>query len=314
MNTDPESPFLQFNREQWAALRASEPMTLTLSEVRRLRGIDDELSLEEVRDIYLPLSRLLSYYLSAQLSREEVIQRFLKHQKQCIPFIIGVSGSVSVGKSTTSRVLQALLRHWKENLKVDIITTDGFLFPNKELECRGLMNRKGFPRSYNTRKLLQFVMDLKSGKSHLRAPKYSHLIYDIVPDEYYDIDAPDIIILEGLNVLQRSDDCYKKEKCHPFVSDYIDFSIYVDAEEDQLEAWYISRFLKLRKSAFSDPKSYFSHYAALQEREAIKIARHIWRTINLKNLRENIRPTRERASLILHKTEGHVIDWVKLRK
>ncbi len=314
MDITSQSPYLHFDREKWAALRNSEPMTLTFSEVKSLKGIDDELSMEEVRDIYLPLSRLLSYYVNARLNRQAVLMKFLNHPAERIPFIIGVSGSVSVGKSTTSRVLQALLRHWSPSMKVDLITTDGFLHPNAVLEERGLIQKKGFPESYDTRRLLQFVMDLKSGKRHIQAPKYSHLIYDIVPNDFHHIDQPDILILEGLNVLQSGCDYPYKERSSVFVSNFVDFSIFVDADEKLLEEWYISRFLKLRKSAFSDPQSYFVAYSKLSEREAVQVATDIWRRVNLENLRRNIQPTRERASLILHKTHGHVIDSIRLRK
>ncbi len=312
--TSSESPYLQFNREQWASLRDSEPMTLTQEEVEKLRGINDELSIDEVRDIYLPLSRLLNYYLNARHNRQSVLMKFLKQEEQHIPFIISIAGSVSVGKSTSSRVLQALLSHWKESLKVALVTTDGFLHPNSVLEEKGLMLKKGFPQSYDTRKLLQFVMDIKSGKRHLQAPKYSHLIYDVIPDQYYEIDQPDILILEGLNVLQSSSDYPHSAKFHAFVSDFVDFSIYVDAEEELLEEWYISRFLKLRESAFSSPDSYFVNYSRLTIEEAIQTAKTVWREINLQNLRQNIFPTRDRANLILHKGAEHIIDSVKLRK
>ncbi len=314
MNVSSESPYLYFNREQWASLRESEPMTLTQEEVEKLRGINDELSIDEVRDIYLPLSRLLNYYLNARHNRQSVLMKFLNQKEQHIPFIISVAGSVSVGKSTSSRVLQALLSHWKESLKVALVTTDGFLYPNAVLEEKGLTLKKGFPQSYDTRKLLQFVIDIKSGKQHLKAPKYSHMIYDIVPDEYYEINQPDILILEGLNVLQSSSDYPHSGKSHAFVSDFVDFSIYVDAEESQLEEWFISRFLKLREGAFTDPNSYFVHYSKLTKEEAVKTARTIWREINLVNLRQNILPTRDRANLILHKGDEHMIDYVKLRK
>jgi type I pantothenate kinase len=314
MDITSESPYLLFDRQQWASLRDSEPMTLTPDEVARLKGIHDELSMDEVRDIYLPLSRLLNYYLSARHNRQSVLMKFLNQKQQHIPFIISVAGSVSVGKSTSSRVLQALLSHWKESLRVSLVTTDGFLYPNAVLEEKGLMLKKGFPQSYDTRQLLQFVMDVKSGKRHLKAPKYSHLIYDVIPDEFDEIDQPDILILEGLNVLQSSRDYPLTEKSHAFVSDFVDFSIYVDAEEEQLEEWYVSRFLKLRKSAFTNPLSYFVSYSHLSEEEAVRTARTVWREINLKNLRQNIVPTRDRANLILHKRAGHIVDLVRLRK
>jgi type I pantothenate kinase len=304
---------MKFTREQWAALRDSEPMTLTYEELLTLQGIDDKLSIDEVEDIYLPLSRLLSYYVNARTSRRSVLMKFLNQPGQKIPFIIGIAGSVSVGKSTTARVLQALLSRWKENTRVSLVTTDGFLYPNAVLEEKGIMLKKGFPESYDIRRLLKFVMDIKSGERNLKVPQYSHLIYNVIPDAYATIDQPDILILEGLNVLQ-SGMAHSNGKPRIFVSDYVDFSIYVDADEQLLEEWYISRFMKLREGAFTNPKSYFRNFAELSVQEALKTSKTIWREINRKNLRENIFPTRERASLILHKGEEHAIDYVQLRK
>lgn len=314
MTRSSENLYMQFDRDRWASLRNMQPMSLTAEEVQKLRGINDELSIDEVRDIYMPLARLLNYYLNARLNRQSTLMQFLNQQEQHIPFIISISGSVSVGKTTSSRVLQALLSHWKENLKVVLVTTDGFLYPNAVLEKKGLMLKKGFPQSYDTHRLLQFVMDVKSGKSHLQAPKYSHKIYDVVPDEFQEVDRPDILILEGLNVLQSNLDAPHPDQSHAFVSDFVDFSIYVDADEALLEEWFISRFLKLRETAFTDPDSFFVNYSKLPVDEAIKIALTAWRDINLVNLRKHILPTRYRASLILHKNADHIVDYVQLRK
>ena len=313
MDVSFQSPYMLFNRDKWAALRQSEPMTLTLEELEKLKGINEELSIEEVQDIYLPLTRLLSYYVSATKTRQAAMMEFLNEKALKIPFIIGVAGSVSVGKSTTARVLEALISRWKENSKVALITTDGFLYPNAILEEKGLMLKKGFPQSYDIHRLLQFVSDVKSGKPEVKAPKYSHLIYDVIPNEYEIIKQPDILIIEGLNVLQSGMD-YPKSKPRVFVSDYLNFSIYVDAEEDMLEQWYVSRFMKFRNGAFTDPKSYFYTFTQLTDANAINMAKSIWREINRKNLRKNILPTRERASLILHKSEDHKVDYVRLRK
>ncbi|WLT07528.1 type I pantothenate kinase [Gilliamella apis] len=306
------SPYMQFTRQEWASLRNAVPMTLTPEELTSLQGINEDLSMDEVSEIYLPLSRLLNYYISNSFSRQTVLSKFLgKSQK--IPYIIGIAGSVAVGKSTTARVLQALLTRWPEHRKVALVTTDGFLYPNRYLEERGIMNKKGFPQSYDIKKLLNFVADVKSGQAEVKAPVYSHLVYDIVEDEHIIVDSPDILILEGLNVLQGSIN-YTQANNRVFVSDYVDFSIYVDAQLPLLQDWYVNRFLKFRAGAFSDPNSYFNHYSKLPEEEAVNIANRLWRDINELNLIENILPTRERASLILTKGKDHKVDCVQLRK
>lgn len=315
MQITSSDPYLLFDRNKWAELRKSEPMTLTESEIQQLKGINEELSIDEVRDIYLPLSRLLNYYVNSTKSRQAVMMNFLNEELQKIPFIIGVAGSVSVGKSTSSRVLQALLSRWKENNQVALVTTDGFLYPNAVLNERNLMTKKGFPESYDIHQLLKFVKDIKSGKMEVRAPKYSHLSYDILPDEQIVISPPpDILILEGLNVLQNRLDYPQQNKPTTFVSDFLDFSIYVDAEENYLEEWFLTRFMNFRETAFNDPKSYFHSVSKLLEEEAKVMALNVWREINSKNLHINILPTRDRAHLILHKAKNHLVDYVKLRK
>ena len=300
------TPYLQFNRNQWAALRDSVPMTLTEEEITRLKGINEDLSLEEVAEIYLPLSRLLNFYISSNLRRQAVLEQFLGTNGQRIPYIISIAGSVAVGKSTTARVLQALLSRWPEHRHVELITTDGFLHPNAVLKERGLMKKKGFPQSYDMHRLVKFVSDLKSGIPNATAPVYSHLIYDVIPDGDKTVAQPDILILEGLNVLQSGMD-YPHDP-------HVDFSIYVDAPEELLKTWYINRFLKFREGAFTDPDSYFHNYAKLSRDEAVNIATSLWNEINLLNLKENILPTRERASLIMTKSANHSVDQVRLRK
>ncbi|MBJ3816385.1 type I pantothenate kinase [Shimwellia pseudoproteus] len=307
------TPYLQFNRSQWAALRDSVPMTLTEGEIARLKGINEDLSLDEVAEIYLPLSRLLNFYISSNLRRQAVLEQFLGTNGQRIPYVISIAGSVAVGKSTTARVLQALLSRWPEHRRVELITTDGFLHPNEVLKERGLMKKKGFPLSYDMHRLVKFVSDIKSGAPVATAPVYSHLIYDVIPDGDKTVSQPDILILEGLNVLQSGMD-YPHDPHHVFVSDFVDFSIYVDAPESLLETWYINRFLKFREGAFADPDSYFHNYAKLSEEEAVAIATQLWKEINGRNLVENILPTRERASLILSKSTNHAIESVRLRK
>ncbi|WP_392559109.1 type I pantothenate kinase [Orbus mooreae] len=306
------SPYMHFKRNEWAALRNAVPMTLTSDELKLLQGINEELSLEEVTDIYLPLSRLLNYYIGNHFTRQVILSKFLG-QNYKIPYVIGIAGSVAVGKSTTARVLKALLTRWPEHRKVALVTTDGFLYPNKVLEERNIMHKKGFPQSYDVKKLLQFVSDIKSGVAQVSAPVYSHLVYDIVAGESVEIESPDILILEGLNVLQNPAN-FNAGNNRVFVSDYVDFSIYVDAEIPLLHDWYINRFLKFRAGAFSDPNSYFHHYSQISEGEALAKAEQIWKNINELNLVENILPTRERASLILTKGVDHRVDSVQLRK
>lgn len=307
------SPYRTFSRAEWAALREDTPMTLRSEEVTRLRSMHDRLDMSEVEEIYLPLSRLLSMYVAATQRLFLVQQRFLGTEDAKMPYIIGIGGSVAVGKSTTARVLQALLARWPNVPKVDLITTDGFLYPNAVLEREGLMDRKGFPESYDLPALLRFLTDVKAGRRPMRAPIYSHLVYDVVPNHWVEIDRPDILIVEGLNVLQAGR-LPKEGEAIPFVSDFFDFSVYLDADEEVLKSWYVSRFLTLRGTAFSDPKSYFHRYSKLTDAEAIEVATAIWTKINLVNLNENILPTRQRADLILKKGESHGVDEVALRK
>lgn len=304
------TPFLSFSREQWADLRKSVPLKLTEQDLKPLLGFNEALSLNEVSTIYLPLTRLINYYIEENLRRQTVLNRFLGVQNPKVPYIIGIAGSVAVGKSTSARILQSLLSHWPNERKVDLITTDGFLHPLQKLKQDNLLYKKGFPVSYDTAKLIRFLAEIKSGKEKVQAPIYSHLTYDIVPHEFTEIKQPDILILEGLNVLQTAGN----NSNQTFVSDFVDFSIYVDAQEVLLKEWYIKRFLKFRQSAFSDPNSYFKHYAKLSEQEAIATAASIWENINGLNLRENILPTRERADLILTKGADHAVELIKLRK
>lgn len=307
------TPFLTFDRQQWASLRKSVPLTLTEKDLKPLLGFNEDLSLDEVSTIYLPLARLINYYIDENLKRQQVLHRFLDVKPPKVPYIISIAGSVSVGKSTSARILQALLSSWPKERKVSLITTDGFLYPLAILQEKNLLHRKGFPESYDIHRLIEFVSDLKSGKPLVKAPIYSHLTYDIIPDQFTEVAEPDIVILEGLNVLQTGMN-YPASPHNVFVSDFVDFSIYVDAEEELLLQWYINRFLKFRRSAFSDPNSYFHHYSKLSEQEAIETATKIWNEINGLNLRKNILPSRERANLILTKGDDHAIQTVKLRK
>ncbi|MEI7805052.1 MAG: type I pantothenate kinase [Hyphomicrobiales bacterium] len=307
------SPYRAFSRAQWAALREDTPMTLTSAEVARLRSVHDRLDMKEVEEIYLPLSRLLSLYVAATQRLFRAQERFLGTGEAKMPFIIGVAGSVAVGKSTTSRVLQALLARWTNVPKVDLITTDGFLYPNAILEREGLMEKKGFPESYDLPALLRFLSDVKAGRRPARAPIYSHLVYDVMPNEWVEIDRPDILIVEGLNVLQTGR-LPKDGKAIPFVSDFFDFSVYIDAADAVLMSWYVDRFLTLRGTAFADPKSYFHRYSNLSDKEAAETATSIWTRINLVNLHDNILPTRQRADLILQKGENHMVEEVALRR
>ncbi|HHE9970571.1 TPA: type I pantothenate kinase [Haemophilus influenzae 10810] len=304
------TPFLSFNRKQWAELRKSVPLKLTEQDLKPLLGFNEELSLDEVSMIYLPLARLINYYIDENLRRQAVLHRFLGRNKTKVPYIISIAGSVAVGKSTSARILQSLLSHWPAERKVDLITTDGFLYPLEKLKKDHLLHKKGFPISYDTPKLIHFLADVKSGKTEVEAPIYSHLTYDIIPDKFSVINKPDILILEGLNVLQTGNN----KTNQTFVSDFVDFSIYVDAEEKLLKEWYIKRFLKFRESAFNDPNSYFKHYANLSKEESITTASKIWDEINGLNLNQNILPTRERANLILKKGHNHQVELIKLRK
>jgi len=307
------SRYSDFTREQWKALRANTPLLLNEQELAVLRGVNEQVSLREVEEIYVPLSRLLNLHVAAVQHLYEARREFMgSPAPRKVPYVVGIAGSVAVGKSTFSRVLRASLARWPDHSRVDLVTTDGFLHPNRVLEERGLMQRKGFPESYDQRRLLQFLADVKAGLPEVSAPVYSHLHYDIVPGAVQQVEQPDIVIIEGLNVLQSPEE--HRGTSRVFVSDFFDFSIYLDAEPLIIENWYVERFLRLRETVFRNQASYFHRYSELREEEAVEVARRIWREINLTNLTENIGPTRERAHLILEKGQDHLIQNVRLRR
>ncbi len=307
------SPYVELHRSAWARLRETHPLSLTVADIARVAGIGEQIDMHEVEDVYLPLSRLLAFYIEAIEGLHNVTSNFLGEMPAKTPFIIGVAGSVAVGKSTTARLLREMLLHWPSTPSVELVTTDGFLYANHELERRGILDRKGFPESYDQRALLRFVSEVKAGVKTVSVPVYSHHVYDIVPSETFEISRPDVLIVEGLNVLQsprlRHDGRYGLA-----VADFFDFSVYVDARIQDIRKWYVERFLALRATAFADPASYFHRYASLSDSEAVAMASSIWEAINEPNLRENVLVTRGRANLVLTKGADHSVRHVRLRK
>jgi type I pantothenate kinase len=309
---EPHSPYLDFSRQEWSRLRSATPLTLDDADLDELRGVGVHMPLSEVTEVYLPLSRLLNLSVAASRDLFAVTNKFLGRDAERVPFIIGIAGSVAVGKSTISRVLRALLARWPDHPRVDLVTTDGFLLPNAVLDARGLGARKGFPESYDVRALVRFLASLKAGEPRVTAPVYSHLVYDVIEGEEIVVSSPDIVIVEGLNVLQVPPSRAGREE--RFVSDFFDFSIYVDADDDDIRRWYTERFLTLRETAFADEHSFFHHFAKLDEAEATAVAEAVWREINAVNLRENVAPTRSRAHLVLEKDPDHAVRRVRLSK
>ena len=307
------APYHTFTKAEWSRLRADEPMTLEPADIERLRALNDPISFAEAEEIYLPLSRLISLYVEATQELHRASTRFLGADGRKVPYIIGVAGSVAVGKSTTSRILRALLSRWPSSPKVDLVTTDGFLFSNKRLDELKLTERKGFPESYDRQALITFLSDIKSGKPNVKVPVYSHLVYDVVPGEFITVDRPDILIVEGLNILQPGE-LPKSGKPIVFASDFLDFSIFIDAAEKDLTNWFMERFRRLRTTAFADPKSFFHRFSQMSTEEAEAFGQWAWTEINLPNLRDNIQPTRGRADLVLTKGPSHTIERVALRK
>jgi type I pantothenate kinase len=303
------SPYLVFNRREWSALRAATPLSLSDADLKALRGLNEPVSLADVAEVFLPLSRLLNLHIMAARTLSSVVETgFLGHPAVATPYIIGLAGSVAVGKSTFARLLQAVLARWPDHPRVSLVTTDGFLYPTAVLEQRGLLKRKGFPESYDQRAMLAFLAALKAGQPDLRVPVYSHEAYDIVPGEFQPVGRPDIVIFEGLNVLQTV------SQATTVASDFFDFAIYLDAEEAAIESWYRERFLLLQRTAFQRPHSYFHHYAGLTQAETAAIASSIWREINLPNLQDNILPTRQRARLVIRKDASHAVEEIWLRR
>lgn len=312
-NLSPLSPYRTFSREEWASLRDGTPLTLTAEELEELRGLNERIDLDEVVAVHLPMSRLLNLYVAATQKLFDATKKFSHSKDRKVPYVIGMAGSVAVGKSTMARILKTLLARWPHHPKVDLVPTDGFLLPNAQLKREGLMEKKGFPESYDTPRILKFLSEIKAGKGNVSAPVYSHLSYDIMPGKTKIVDQPDILVVEGLNVLQTGRPP-RDGKAIPYVSDYFDFSIYIDADEEILRTWYVDRFFSLRDSAFQNPQSYFHRYANLNDVETRQTANRIWDRINLPNLRENILPTRQRADLIVRKESDHRVSSVAMRK